>query len=427
MLNLVGQKVIHKLNHIGEGEITGFTGKYITVLFYDSTESKIFPYPGVFINQFIKLKDPKMDAILQQEINHVIEDKEELDDFSDCNDAEKSDEELDEKKRGQKIIFLASHGSMEGFVDDYIKSITHEMYYLRNHGGKHYRLQDGIKIETKNGTSFVYNFESETEMNFPCGIEVSVWDPDGIISGTLIDCDEFNIILSIEKNYGEAISEIEFSVNPWALMNSLNERLKNMKQEYSWIAESLVTDGKNKVFNGYSYIESGQEVALKNSLKNPITFIWGPPGTGKTQTLANISIEHIKKGNSVLMLSYSNVSVDEATLRVFDMFKENAKGTVLRYGYPKMKEIQDHPYLSSYNYVLSKYENIFKERQELIEEKNRLSKDNPRTLEIALRLNQIREEINKHEKMRLIRQNLWQQQYQRQSLILLFMAILLML
>ena len=48
------------------------------------------------------------------------------------------------------------------------------------------------------------------------------------------------------------------------------------------------------------------------SFEQPITFVWGPPGTGKTQTLAKIALKHIENEEKVLMLSYSNVSVDGA-------------------------------------------------------------------------------------------------------------------
>ena len=63
-------------------------------------------------------------------------------------------------------------------------------------------------------------------------------------------------------------------------------------------------------------VPKGQELALRMSKKEPILFVWGSPGTGKTETLANMVLDHIATGERVPMLSHSNVSVDEAALRV---------------------------------------------------------------------------------------------------------------
>ena len=75
--------------------------------------------------------------------------------------------------------------------------------------------------------------------------------------------------------------------------------------------------------------------AIKADKLGSVIF-YGPPGTGKTQTLANIALKHMEKGERVLMLSYSNVSVDGALLRTARMAKDKMKpGIFVRYGYPK--------------------------------------------------------------------------------------------
>lgn len=38
--------------------------------------------------------------------------------------------------------------------------------------------------------------------------------------------------------------------------------------------------------------------------------MWGPPGTGKTYTMAKIAKKYIAQNKSVLIVSHSNVSVD---------------------------------------------------------------------------------------------------------------------
>ncbi len=75
--------------------------------------------------------------------------------------------------------------------------------------------------------------------------------------------------------------------------------------------------------------------------------MWGPPGTGKTTTLARVALEHILQCERILMVSYSNVSVDGAVLKIANM-SDLEPGKIIRYGYPRMKEVLENEVLTSY-------------------------------------------------------------------------------
>ena len=55
-----------------------------------------------------------------------------------------------------------------------------------------------------------------------------------------------------------------------------------------------------------------QNNAIKSALSNDITYIWGPPGTGKTTVIGQIIYELYKHGRSVLLVSHTNMAVDGA-------------------------------------------------------------------------------------------------------------------
>ena len=86
--------------------------------------------------------------------------------------------------------------------------------------------------------------------------------------------------------------------------------------------------------------------------------IWGPPGTGKTYTMAQIAKEGLQKGKSVLIVAHSNVSVDgvikqtAAVLRNAGMESLLAEGKVLRYGYVRDEELSKDSFAVAYNYAL---------------------------------------------------------------------------
>ncbi|NLD47725.1 MAG: AAA family ATPase [Clostridiaceae bacterium] len=213
----------------------------------------------------------------------------------------------------------------------------------------------------------------------------------------VVYCEDFTIVISSSENLGDSISVIEFSAEPWRLLNSLIDRLKKLKQNPTPIVRALVCEGRKKVQCGKP-INKGQDLALCMSTEQPVVFIWGPPGTGKTETLAKIALEHIMLKHRVLMLSYSNVSVDGAINRVFKKDIQNSPGKLVRYGYPRDKELLNHEYLTSYNLVLHNHPDLLRERTALIDERKHLSRISTRYVEIGVRLTKIKELLAEEEK-----------------------------
>jgi hypothetical protein len=57
-------------------------------------------------------------------------------------------------------------------------------------------------------------------------------------------------------------------------------------------------------------INIDQIQTIYNALKHPITYVHGPPGTGKTQTILNIIVNCLTNGKTVLISSNNNVPID---------------------------------------------------------------------------------------------------------------------
>ncbi|NSW79904.1 MAG: AAA family ATPase [Chthonomonadetes bacterium] len=90
-----------------------------------------------------------------------------------------------------------------------------------------------------------------------------------------------------------------------------------------------------------------QRVAINRSVQFPVLFVWGPPGTGKTTTLAWIAEACLRRGESVLLVSNTNVAVDRALTKLLDAVgtdsewvRRVAQGAVLRLGVSELPELQ---------------------------------------------------------------------------------------
>ncbi|WP_090815504.1 AAA domain-containing protein [Oribacterium sp. KHPX15] len=304
---------------------------------------------------------------------------------------ELEDEEIHETMR--------SHGvgaSFEWFKNTYKAAILSEINYLKATGGKKYRIVDGERISTKND-EYLYAFDTDTDLHFPDGTGIKLWFPEKIILGYIISCEDFSIVLRTKEYLGETIEIVEFTADQWQLLESLMERMDEMDPDENSLAYEIACNGKSQISLGQR-IRSGQNYALNRATSERITFIWGPPGTGKTETLARIALEHIERGRRVLMLSYSNVSVDGALLRIAKI-TDIRDGRIIRYGYPRVKELLDSKTLTSYQYVLYKDSVRAKEYEDLIAQKKKIKGKTLEKVEINKKINKIRDQLLLEEMM----------------------------
>lgn len=384
-MDLTGKRVHHR--SFGDGVITEQKKTTIVVTFRDG--AKMFSYPGCF-QTYLKildtdLKEDVQEVVSQHEHAETAERKQRINELQTSISSNRRQEK-------DKSVQIKPFASVADFCQAYRMALSAEISFIRMTGGKHILLQEGKRIGRDNG-QFVYLLESEDELNYPEGTPVTIWKGQSQISGKILNGEAFSVYLISELDLGAEVEMLDISAEACYLLQSVSERLMDLSLEPSEIAQDLICNGLKEIDYRNSDIAKGQETAVRMSLEQPITFVWGPPGTGKTQTLAKIAWAHIDKGERVLMLSYSNVSVDGAILRVTSLKNDVFPGQLVRYGFPKDKRISEHPYLSSYNLAISNYPDLLKRRTQLQAEKKRLEKNDPKLIQVEKELNEIRREL----------------------------------
>src|SRR5581483_2864211 len=81
--------------------------------------------------------------------------------------------------------------------------------------------------------------------------------------------------------------------------------------------------------------------ALRAVLERDVTYVWGPPGTGKTTALALIGEALVRRGLRVLAVASTNVAVDNAVLKIAERL--TADDGVVRYGTPQLASLREAP------------------------------------------------------------------------------------
>lgn len=353
MQELVGMKVMHRVSK-RKGKICEISDGKMKVVYSDS--EGVFPFPSCLADTFI----------------------------------------LEDEKLQNKYMRQGNVASFEQFKSLYKNAVYSEIAYLKRTGGKKYRIIDGERIKTEKDT-FIYLFETDSELHFPDATVIKLWFQEKTIQAYVIACEEFTITIQVSENIGEKVDAVEFTAEPWQLMEALTERIDELTMATSPIAYEVACRGNYQIDERKS-IGLGQDLAITKSASQPITFIWGPPGTGKTTTLARIALEHILNGERVLMLSYSNVSVDGAILKVASR-SDKEPGQIVRYGYPRVKELLESETLTSYAYVLYKNPDLAEEYKTLIRKKKEIKENDPQRSQIQKQLTKIREKLLNQEKI----------------------------
>lgn len=232
--------------------------------------------------------------------------------------------------------------------------------------------------------------------------------------GEVLSCEGFEINIIINGDIGNNIRTAEFSSEPWTLLEELKKRLEESLKTPEFnleLAYTLICEGRKISMLKQKLLKKGQAAAVRDALKEPVTIVWGPPGTGKTHTLADIAIKHYLHGNRVLIISHSNIAVDEALQEILEQLKdqnriifkgisEDHSGKILRYGYARKKKLLDTPYVLSFQLTLEKYPELADRKSKLESERAALKAKGivgPRVFKIEKELLGIRQQIRNHE------------------------------
>lgn len=265
---------------------------------------------------------------------------------------------------------------VDSVLDSLRKSVFTEMFYLKNNGGRQYKVSSGSYICRING-QYAYQFEMESEVYLADDSPVKVSCVAGSAEGTVLFCDGFELLLLLASDLGNSIGSGSIGVEPWKLLEALNKRIETIS-DLGPIARKFLYEGPALATKLPAlHIPKGQELAKEHAYNDPITVIWGPPGTGKTHTMSEIAISFLMKGKTVLLVSHSNVSVDGVASKIAELLREQKQdqylkeGMVLRYGYIRDEKLSRDPYVSAFNYAMSKAPALSQQIEQLSKQKEK--------------------------------------------------------
>jgi superfamily I DNA and/or RNA helicase/uncharacterized protein YukE len=242
----------------------------------------------------------------------------------------------------------------------------------RNESGNAIPLSNGHKVGEQ-GSAYQYSFLIDSVLNVPDGAPGDLIVPGKApMEVTIVSIEGLLIVLSVETNLGKFVPSARLQTNLTILMRKLIQRIEDNATAQNPAATRMLGNAPVKgspiTLDEKLGLNESQLAALQNALGCDLTFIWGPPGTGKTFTIGTITEYLHKNSRSVLLVSHTNTAVDQAIKHVAKSMKEQLpNGAVVRVG-----EVKDKVLRSDYPDVLLKTQ-VERQSRELVEERAKIS------------------------------------------------------
>lgn len=223
--------------------------------------------------------------------------------------------------------------------------------FRKRGGGAQLELRGGERVG-QTGRSWLYRFVVLDELNLRDDTPIRVTVGQGDVPGFIVSFRDGALVVALEQDLGSKIAAARLIANDSFLIERLRERLEKVQSGNSQLcrpsADRALGQAPPRVADADPHpsvtadgaLNADQVSALRRSLGSDTTFIWGPPGTGKTTTVARIVEAHYRAGRSVLLVSNTNIAVDTALEKVAERLKGETdfhQGLVIRQG-PIVKE-----------------------------------------------------------------------------------------
>ncbi|WP_299088484.1 AAA domain-containing protein [uncultured Metabacillus sp.] len=295
--------------------------------------------------------------------------------------------------------------STNRYIKLWQKALKSEIMHLKTYGSTKYSLTNGQFIGN-DGSAFTYYFETEEYVRIPVGSLVRI-EP-ATVTGIILSSEGKSVIISLNEKLASTITGLFLLHDPWELLDELHDRFDEIrlsKRKRGRIKRLI--NPPNEAMHPLHNIKSNVHELVLRSKYNPVTFVWGPPGTGKTYTLARVAGNKYVKGQKVLILAQSNQAVDVLMTEIVRFVGKKGRfneGEIVRYG--THSTIMSGWNLTTDELIQKRNPEIAEKRVNLQEERRLIKldlgrsfsqRDSERLLNIEARLGKVLDKFRKQE------------------------------
>ena len=229
---------------------------------------------------------------------------------------------------------------------EFCQALNDEIRTIESSGQSSILLNNGYKVDGPH-SNYWYRFTASFIPAIPADTPCDLIIGKDSYSVTVISFDETSIIISSRQPLPDVLVKAQLNSGTTKLMERLIDRIVSNADKENRAGKRMLPADKKSHFKQIccytnlelpSYFTQAQCEAVQKAVSNDITYIWGPPGTGKTTVIGQIIKELYSRNRSVLIVSHTNTAVDGAIAKADNLlFSEIASDRIdlcpiLRFG-----------------------------------------------------------------------------------------------
>jgi superfamily I DNA and/or RNA helicase len=285
--------------------------------------------------------------------------------------------------------YLLSADKDGDLLDKQIEALEKFIDELKNTGKSNtfITLTNGKKIQESSVNLYKFILEDAIELFEGASVQITIANNESTAKvASLLDG---AVILEFDNDYGSKIDSCTVKVDKTQLLRSLNEKLIKVRAgdvegfNFELAEKVFFNDGEQKqpeleknviLGSGNQVLNKEQKQAVCSVLTNENSYIWGPPGTGKTFTLGILIENFFSKEERSLIVSNTNQAVDQVLLKLCKVLGKEHKavkeGFILRRGKIDLSELEsDWGEYIDLDSVVEKKSKKLKEKESKLETK----------------------------------------------------------
>ena len=212
-------------------------------------------------------------------------------------------------------------------LDAFVKALDSEIKAVKENPSEE-TLVDG-KFKKKIDDRYIYVFPTtNASLRFAEKITLNIAGKSVLASPGESSKEDLEIVVS--ENLGKEVRQANAKwVNDF-ILRQIQGQLVGIEEEPSPITEQLFLGTSTEVPVTTdplipSHVNERQTEAITKALSQSVSFVWGPPGTGKTSTLGLIAANFMAQNKRILCVSNTNRAVDVAMLSTLDALDQIKK------------------------------------------------------------------------------------------------------
>lgn len=231
----------------------------------------------------------------------------------------------------------------ERFVASFRKGLEAEKAALRSDSTAYeVPLENGsalTEMRQRDGHFYAFHVPRPSDRLSP-GVQCNLREPSGLeVPATIVQLDGQSLVLRCEAPLRLIEGSYRLVFVPWFLYDGMANALESVPfPEAALRAFGKVPAARTALEPVIleSALNDTQRAAVQQAVESQLTVLWGPPGTGKTTTLAELVANLTRLGRRVLIASTTHAALDQVLGRLHRtpaLSEAFATGRVVRLGF----------------------------------------------------------------------------------------------